>query len=119
MLDYQNSALPIEIRVKDLLSRMTLAEKAAQTCMLRGVEYATRPSPLHNCSVEPDTDFHLKLPKEEAKIVRYILQYYEAHNHYELMHNDEMNLGMKEWRLKVATVLEHVLFLFPPCKEVE
>ena len=43
MLDYQNPALPIEHRVADLLSRMTLEEKAAQTCMLRGVEYATKP----------------------------------------------------------------------------
>lgn len=57
MLDYQNPALPIAQRVADLLSRMTLEEKAAQTCMLRGVEYATKPSPIHNCAVEVDTDF--------------------------------------------------------------
>ncbi len=57
MFAYQNSSLAVEKRVADLVSRMTLAEKAAQTCMLRGVEYATHPSPLHNCSVEPDTDF--------------------------------------------------------------
>lgn len=57
MLDYQNPALPVERRVADLLSRMTLEEKAAQTCMLRGVEYATKPSEKHNCSVEVDTDF--------------------------------------------------------------
>lgn len=57
MLDYQNPNLPVERRVADLLSRMTLEEKAAQTCMLRGVEYATKPSSKHNCSVEPDTDF--------------------------------------------------------------
>ncbi len=30
MLDYQNPALPIEQRVADLLSRMTLEEKAAR-----------------------------------------------------------------------------------------
>lgn len=57
MFDYQNSALSIERRVADLLSRMTLEEKAAQTCMLRGVEYATKPSAKHNCSVDIDTDF--------------------------------------------------------------
>ena len=57
MFDYQNPALPIKQRVADLLSRMTLEEKAAQTCMLRGVEYATKPSAKHNCAVEVDTDF--------------------------------------------------------------
>lgn len=57
MLDYQNPDLPVERRVADLLARMTLEEKAAQTCMLRGVEYATKPSDKHNCSVEVDTDF--------------------------------------------------------------
>lgn len=57
MMDYRNSALPVEKRVADLLSRMTLEEKAAQTCMMRGVEYATRPDPKQNCSVEPETDF--------------------------------------------------------------
>ena len=57
MLDYQNKELSIEQRVADLLSRMTLEEKAAQTCMLRGVEYATKPSEKHFCSVEPDTEF--------------------------------------------------------------
>ena len=57
MFDYQNASLPIDQRVADLVSRMSLAEKAAQTCMMRGVEYATRPCPKHGCSVEPDTDF--------------------------------------------------------------
>ena len=60
MFDYQNPALPVERRVADLLSRMTLEEKAAQTCMLRGVEYATKPSPKHHCAVETDTDFDEK-----------------------------------------------------------
>ena len=36
MFDYQNPKLSIRQRVEDLLSRMTLEEKAAQTCMLRG-----------------------------------------------------------------------------------
>ena len=57
MFDYQNPALSVELRVKDLLSRMSLEEKAAQTCMMRGVEYATKPDPKQYCSVEPDTEF--------------------------------------------------------------
>ncbi len=57
MFDYRNPSLPVKQRVADLLSRMTLEEKAAQTCMMRGVEYATRPDPRQSCSVEPDTDF--------------------------------------------------------------
>ena len=40
MRDYQNSALPVERRVADLLARMTLEEKAAQTCMLRHPRYS-------------------------------------------------------------------------------
>lgn len=58
MMDYQNPALPVEQRVADLLARMTLEEKAAQTCMLRGVEYATKPDARQHCSVEADTDFN-------------------------------------------------------------
>ena len=57
MFDYQNPALPIPARVADLLSRMTVAEKAAQTCMMRGVEYATKPDPRQHCSVMEDTEF--------------------------------------------------------------
>ena len=57
MFDYQNPSLSVEQRVADLLSRMSLEEKAAQTCMMRGVEYATKPDPKQNCSVEPDTEF--------------------------------------------------------------
>ena len=63
MFDYQNPALPVSKRVADLLSRMSLEEKAAQTCMMRGVEYATKPDPKQNCSVEPDTEF------DEAKLL--------------------------------------------------
>ena len=63
MFDYQNPSLSVEKRVSDLLARMSLEEKAAQTCMMRGVEYATKPDPKQNCSVEPDTEF------EEAKLL--------------------------------------------------
>ena len=58
MYPYQDKSLSPEARAKDLVSRMSLPEKAAQTCMLRGVEYATKPSPKHDCSVEADTDFY-------------------------------------------------------------
>ena len=57
MFDYQNPALSADIRAMDLLRRMTLEEKAAQTCMMRGVEYATKPDARQHCSVEPDTAF--------------------------------------------------------------
>lgn len=57
MFDYRNPALPVKLRVEDLLKRMSLEEKAAQTCMMRGVEYATKPDPKQNCSVEADTEF--------------------------------------------------------------
>ena len=60
MYPYQDKTLSPETRARDLVSRMSLAEKAAQTCMLRGVEYATKPSPKHDCSVEADTDFNFE-----------------------------------------------------------
>jgi len=47
----------VETRIKELLSQMTLEEKAAQTCVMRGVEYATRRSTVQHCSVEEDTEF--------------------------------------------------------------
>lgn len=57
MENYMDASLCVEQRVKDLLSKMTLEEKAAQTCMMRGVEYALKPSKIHGCSVEEDTEF--------------------------------------------------------------
>ena len=60
MYPYQDKTLSPEVRARDLVSRMSLAEKAAQTCMLRGVEYATKPSPRHDCSVDADTDFNFE-----------------------------------------------------------
>lgn len=54
---YKDASLPIAERVEDLISRMTPAEKAAQTDMMSGSDFCTKPSPLHNCSVEPDTDY--------------------------------------------------------------
>ena len=58
MLPYQNSNLTVPARVAELLSRMTLEEKAAQLDMTRGVEFTTKPSARHNCSVEPG-DFRI------------------------------------------------------------
>ena len=56
---YKNPALPIKERVEDLISRMTPEEKAAQTDMMPGVAFATKPSKIHNCSVEPDTEYYI------------------------------------------------------------
>lgn len=54
---YRDANAKVEDRVRDLLSRMTLEEKAAQTTIIRGVEYATRPSAIQHCSVDEDSDF--------------------------------------------------------------
>lgn len=54
---YKDSSLPIAERVEDLISRMTPAEKAAQTDMMSGVDFATKKCKYHHCSVEPDTDY--------------------------------------------------------------
>lgn len=55
---YRQNNLPIETRVNDLLSRMTLEEKIAQTDMIRGVELATKVHPKHFCAVDASSDFH-------------------------------------------------------------
>ena len=54
---YKDASLPIAERVEDLLSRMTPAEKAAQTDMISGTSFSTKPSKIHSCSVEPDTEY--------------------------------------------------------------
>lgn len=56
-MDYKNPALSFEIRAEDLLERMTLEEKAAQLDMTRGVEFATKPSEIHGCSVDAESDY--------------------------------------------------------------
>jgi beta-glucosidase len=55
---YRQKDLPIETRVNDLLSRMTLEEKIAQTDMIRGVELATKVHPKHFCAVDESSDFY-------------------------------------------------------------
>lgn len=53
MMRYQNPELPIEERVEDLLARMTLREKIAQTDITRGVLYSAEGSRTPgNCTVE-------------------------------------------------------------------
>ncbi len=54
---YKNPALPIEERLDDLMSRMTLEEKVAQLDMRFGNKYCTKRDPNHNCSVSPDSDY--------------------------------------------------------------
>ena len=50
---YKNAALPVEDRVEDLLSRMTLREKIAQIDITRGVLYSAEGSKVPgNCTVE-------------------------------------------------------------------
>lgn len=57
-MDYKNKSLPIEQRVEHLLSLMTVKEKISQLNMLSGASVATKPSPLHACSVEDESDYH-------------------------------------------------------------
>jgi len=59
-MDYKNPALSPAKRAEDLLARMTLEEKAAQLDMTRGVEFATKPSKDHSCSVEADTGYDME-----------------------------------------------------------
>ena len=54
---YKDPSRPIAERVEDLISRMTPEEKAAQTDMVSGSDFATKRTPIHACSVEPDTSY--------------------------------------------------------------
>lgn len=65
MEKYKDSSAPVEERVEDLLSRMTLEEKAAQMDMIRGVELAERVHEAHFCAVDPDSDFQWDKVDEE------------------------------------------------------
>ncbi|MBQ8953854.1 MAG: glycoside hydrolase family 3 C-terminal domain-containing protein [Clostridia bacterium] len=44
-------------RIDDLMAKMTLEEKVAQTDMIRGVTLATKAHPAHFCAVDPSSDF--------------------------------------------------------------
>lgn len=53
MEKYKDPTLPIDVRAKDLLSKMTLEEKIAQINILRGVEYFREKEPRSStCTVE-------------------------------------------------------------------
>ncbi|MBR4940625.1 MAG: glycoside hydrolase family 3 protein, partial [Clostridia bacterium] len=65
MLPYKNPSLPIEERLDDLMSRMTLEEKVAQLDMRFGNKYCTKGDPNHNCSVAPDSDYNWNKFREE------------------------------------------------------
>ena len=58
MEKYKDSTLSPTERARDLLSRMTLEEKAAQTDMIRGVELATKVHEAHFCAVDEHSDFY-------------------------------------------------------------
>ena len=98
MLPYQNPKLDIETRVKDLLSRMTLEEKVAQTTMIRGVEYASRPDPRQHCSVLPDTEFDEgKLSRDIPYGIGYVHDMYslpEAQNRIQKYFVEKTRLGI-------------------------
>lgn len=55
---YRQKELPVQERIEDLLSRMTLDEKVAQMDMIRGVELATKVHPANFCAVDPSSDFY-------------------------------------------------------------
>ena len=65
MEKYRNPNLPIEERLDDLMSRMTLEEKVAQLDMRFGNKYCTKVDPNHNCSVAPDSDYNWDKFREE------------------------------------------------------
>ncbi len=58
MLPYQDKTLSIQERIDDLLGRMSLEEKIAQTDMIRGVELGTDIHPAHFCALDPSSDYH-------------------------------------------------------------
>ena len=98
MLPYQDPKLSIDARVKDLISRMTLEEKAAQTTMIRGVEYATKPDPRQHCSVLPETAFdEEKLSKDLPNSIGYVHDMYslpEAQNRIQRYFVEKTRLGI-------------------------
>lgn len=61
---YKNANLPLDERVRILLSQMTLEEKTAQLDMTRGVEFATKVHPAHFCAVDEMSEFDFDAMKE-------------------------------------------------------
>ncbi|MCR5522774.1 MAG: glycoside hydrolase family 3 C-terminal domain-containing protein [Clostridia bacterium] len=54
---FKNPSLSPEERAEDLLSRMTLREKAAQLDLKFGNNYCTKVDKNHNCSVDENSDY--------------------------------------------------------------
>ena len=66
MENYKKPSLPVEERVKDLLSRMTLEEKTAQMDMIRGVELAEKVHKAHFCAVDETSGFQWDKVRESC-----------------------------------------------------
>lgn len=62
---YKNPEYSPAERAEDLLSRMTLREKAAQLDMKFGSQYATEVHPDDHCSVTPTTDYYWDKLRED------------------------------------------------------
>lgn len=56
-MKYKDRTLPIAERIEDLLSGMTLEEKAAQLDMMSGTHYSSPECAEHSCSVPKDSEY--------------------------------------------------------------
>lgn len=61
MLPYKNAQLPVEERVNDLISRMTLKEKVGQLCCTLGWNYYT----INGENVEPSEVFKIDIAQDQ------------------------------------------------------
>lgn len=66
-LPYKSKDLSIEVRISDLLSRMTLEEKVAQLDILRGADYSSNVNKDNICAVDDDNEFDVEKIIENYK----------------------------------------------------